>query len=1050
MGKTYRRLFRTLTACGLVHAAGVLHAVEWENPEIFGINKEPPHATLMPFPDRDAAVEGERHGSPYHKSLNGEWRFHWVGKPADRPVDFFRSDFDDSGWDFIRVPANWQLEGYGQPIYINHGFPFETNPPHVDHENNPVGSYRTAFSIPREWEEREIFLHFEGVQGAFHLWINGEKVGYSQGSMTPAEFRINRYLQPGENHLALEVYRWSDASYLEDQDMWRLSGIHRDVFLFATPKTHVRDFFATARLDEEYRDADFDIAIELANFADTPSASHSLEVELLDRDLQPLALQPAMIHEAGRIPADSTRKVELTAFVENPLKWTAETPNLYTLLITLRDGEGEVTEVLSHNFGFRRIEIRDRQLLVNGRPIYLKGVNRHEHDPYRGKVATREGMIEDILLMKRNNINAVRTAHYPTHPLWYELCDEYGLYVIDEANIESHDAWYQVQPVLAARPAWREAHLDRITSMVHRDKNHPSIIIWSLGNEAAFGPNLVAGADWIRDYDATRPVQYLWDWPMERWTQPATDLAVPMYASIDQLRTYAEGDPDRPLVLCEYAHAMGNSLGNFKDYWEVIKRYPVLQGGFIWDWVDQGLAKTSEDGREYWAYGGDFGEDKHDGPFCINGIVMPDRRPSPALPEVKKVYQEIAVELSDESRGLAAITNDYFFRDLSFVTAEWRLKENGRVVASEPVALPEIGPGQTREVRLPFSDVPREPGAEYILTVEFSLAGDEKWAPEGHVVAWEQFDLETAGTSATPRPDSFPELRVSEENGRHVIAGEGFSAAIGKSSGALESLRYAGRELLRKPLEPNFWRAPTDNDDARGAGLEALLSDWAEAAGNRTLTGLSVNRPGEGEILVVAEFDLPVGNSTYRNRYTIRGDGEILIETAIEPDPEKEPMMRLGMQMEIPAEYSQVSWYGRGPHETYWDRKSGAPVGIYAMRTKDLAFDYVHPQENGNRTDVRWVAFADEEGHGFMASGSPLMNFSAWPYTQQQLAEATHTWQLPEEPEFFTVNLDYKQMGVGGDTSWSPRARPLEPYQLRAEPYEYSIRIRPFDNDSTP
>lgn len=1022
---------------------------DWENPEMIGVNKERAHATLMPYANRALALRGQRQDSSFYQSLSGAWKFNWVRKPADRPTTFFDPGFDDSGWGLITVPGHIELQGHDMPIYINmfvnsFNFPFPIRPPYVNHDYNPVGSYRRTFEIPAHWDGREVFLHFEGVISAFYVWVNGQPVGYSQGSMTPAEFNVTPYLKSGENVIAAQVYRWSDASYIEDQDMWRLSGIYRDVFLYATPKVHIRDFFARAELDDAYRDALLEVSVEVINYSDKAAGVHTVAVELLDRAGKSVAVEPALEGRVAPLGATGEVTLDVKGTVSNPMKWTAETPNLYTLLLTLRDEKGKTIEMLSHNFGFRKIEIKNKQLLVNGQPVLLKGVNRHEHDPYLGKTQTVSRMIQDVELMKQNNVNAVRTSHYPHDPEFYALCDLYGLYVVDEANIESHGVGFELRNSLANKPEWRKAHLDRVESVVHRDKNHPSVIIWSLGNEAGFGRNLIEAADWVRATDTTRPVQYLWDWPMERWTHEATDIATPMYSTIRQLVQYAESDPDRPLILCEYSHAMGNSLGNFKDYWDTIRKYDVLQGGFIWDWVDQGLVKTTEDGRRYWAYGGDFGEPKHHGAFCLNGVVMPDRATTPKLPEMKKVYQDISVTPVDLNAGKVKVTNEYFFKDLSFVECVWQLLENGVLVKSQTVGLPTIRPQSSAEVTIPLGVAVPKAGAEYLLTVQFRLAEGTLWAPKGYVVAWDQFELPIRKPAEKVKVDTMEPVKLNEEAGRFVVTGRDFSAVVDKKTGALSSLEFKGTSIIKSPLMPNFWRAITDNDISEGNGLARLLGDWENAAENQTVKNVSARQVSGSVVEIVAESDIPVGKATYFNHYRIYGNGDVAITTDIKPDPDKQPMMRLGMQMQIPAQFENVQWYGRGSHETYWDRQSGAAVGVYAMKTRELAFDYVRPQENGNRTDVRWAAFYNDEGAGFAAIGDPLMNFSAWPYTQAQLTAATHTVKLPTETDFFTVNLDYKQMGVGGDTTWMTTARPHEQYRLEAKPYRYTITLRPF------
>ncbi|ARN56234.1 glycoside hydrolase family 2 TIM barrel-domain containing protein [Sedimentisphaera salicampi] len=1036
-----------LTASLIIAAAGTAQddAPDWENPKVFNINKERPHATLMPYSNRTLALQGQRDESKFYQTLNGDWKFNWSQRPADRPKMFYKTDFDDSNWSLINVPGNWEMQGYDFPAYLNrfvYDWPFEVNPPYVNHNENPVGSYRRSFDIPKNWSGREVFVTFNGVSSAFYLWVNGEKVGFSQGSMTPAEFNITHLLKSGENTIAAEVYRWSDASYIEDADQWRMSGIFRDVFLSAMPKVHIRDFFVTAELDDDYRNAKLNVNMDLVNYGKRFSKPHTVKVDLIDAQGQNVAVDPRLKASIKSLPKSAEHTINIQGFVENPKKWTAEKPNLYTILLTLLDEQGEVVEMLSHNFGFRSVEVKNKQFLVNGKPIYIKGVNLHAHDPYQGKTVPISRMVEDIELMKQYNVNAVRTSHYPQSPEFYALCDEYGLYVIDEACIESHGVAFDPEETLADKPLWKDAHVDRVMSMAHRDKNHPSIIMWSLGNEAGIGQNFVAAADKLRELDQTRPLHYLPGY--SKWEHPVTDIAAPMYQSIDSLVKYAKGDADRPLIMCEYSHAMGNSLGNFKGYWETIKKYDILQGGFIWDWVDQGLVKTTEDGEEYWAYGGDFGEPNHAGTFCINGIVMPDRTPSPEMPEVKKGYQEISVSAIDLKKGRFEITNEYFFKSLSFVDCQWKLLENGIVIKEESLSLPAIDPRTSEQVTVPFGKIKPEPGAEYILTIEFKLAEGTKWAPKGHVLAWQQFELPFSKAAEKTDYSNMAALNLKEKDGRFLVSGKDFSASVSKSTGELTSMKYKGKEFIKNPLSPNFWRAMTDNDDSRGNGLGHWLRDWKNAASKRTIKSVKAKQASDSLVAISVESEIPVGSAAYSTEYTIYGNGDVLITNKIAPDPDKPPMMRLGMQMQIPDEFSNVQWYGRGPHETYQDRKSGAAVALYEMEASELPFDYVLPQENGNRTDVRWAAFYNDDGLGFMAIAENLMNFSAWPYTQQQLEDAAHTVDLPEQTDFYTVNLDYKQMGVGGDNSWSKRSRPHEEYRLKAKPYQYSIRLRPF------
>lgn len=593
-----------LQAVSIVSAAKANSAVhDWEDHRIIGRNKEPAHCTLMPFSNKMAALKGDRDGSPFFRLLNGSWRFHWVNKPADRPVEFYRPDYDVSGWDKIPVPSNWQMHGYGRPIYTNIRYPFPANPPHIPNEYNPVGSYRREFTIPANWKARQTFLHFDGVESAFYLWVNGEKVGYSQGSRTPAEFNITGYLRPGQNVLAVEVYRFSDGSYLEDQDFWRLSGIFRDVYLFSTTDLHIRDFWICTELNEQYRNVALKVTTKIKNYSQQPIENYAIELDLFNNEGVPISPKPLISFKMGDIAAGKESFSNFYTYIINPKKWSAELPNLYRALLTLKDEQGGIVEVVSCDVGFREVEIKNGQLTVNGKAIMVRGVNRHEHDPDTGHYVSVESMIRDIRLVKQSNINTVRASHYVNDPKWYELCDKYGLYVIDEANIESHGMGYKPKKTLGNKPEWKKAHLDRTIRMVERNKNHPSVIIWSLGNEAGDGVNFKATSDWIHQHDPTRPVHY-----EQAKEKPHTDIVCPMYASIGRIVKYAKSNPSRPLILCEYAHAMGNSVGNLQDYWDAIEAYPHLQGGCIWDWVDQGLRKRTPDGREFWAYGGDYGD----------------------------------------------------------------------------------------------------------------------------------------------------------------------------------------------------------------------------------------------------------------------------------------------------------------------------------------------------------------------------------------------------------------------------------------------------------
>lgn len=1033
-------------------AGSRVEANDWENPEVVERNREPAHCTQLPYADVVTALAGEFERSPYYKSLNGMWRFHWVSRPASRPRDFADPDFADADWDLIPVPSFWQLRGYGIPRYLDEAYPFEPDPPRPPRDFNPVGSYRTTFTVPPGWDGRQVFVHFAGVDSAFYVWVNGQQVGYSQDSATPAEFNITPHLKPGDNLLAVQVFRWSDGTYLECQDMWRLSGIFRDVYLFSTPDVHLGDFFVRTDLDDTYRDGIVQVKISVRNDAGTDAGAHSVRLTVLDRTHRRLAGAGGSV---SAVPVGRVETLSLAIPVSRPDKWTAETPNLYHLVLELLDPDANVVETTSTRFGFREVDIAGGRLRVNGKPIMIKGVNRHEWDPDTARTLTRARMVQDILLMKRNNINAVRTSHYPNDPRWLDLCDEYGLYVVGEANVESHGL-YDVLP--KSLPEWRHACVDRMTSMVERDKNHPSIIIWSLGNECGMGKNFEHMAAYARSADPTRPVQF----------EPAgehavTDLVVPMYASIERIVEYAERqerldaegrtaeDLNRPLILCEYAHAMGNSVGNLQDYWDAIEAHGHLQGGFIWDWVDQGLRMFSPSAgagqlrKQYWGYGGDFGDRPTAGNFCCNGLVQPDRKPNPSLHEVRKVYQYVKVEPIDAAAGRFRVRNKYAFLSLDHLNVTWEITRDGvRIQQGEHSPL-DIAAGQSAELTIPFREPEIRPGARYWLTVTFALRQETSWAEAGHVVAWDQFRLpfdvpEPAAVDA----EGLARIELKERDGAIEVAGEDFAVVVGRDSGLLESYRHGGRQLLAGPLTPNFWRVPIDNDV--GNKMPTRLGKWKDAGADRTVRSVRARRLSGQAVEVTANFRLAAGETDLALWYRIYGSGDVVVSARLEPESAMPNVPRFGMQTTVGKRYDQVRWLGRGPHETYWDRKTGAAVGVYSATVGELVHDYVRPQENGNRTDVRWLSITDADGAGLLVVGKPMLSISAWPYTMTDLAAAKHVHELPRR-DTTTLNIDYKQMGVGGDTSWG-RMTHAE-YTLPAgKAYEYSFRLCPLSGEA--
>ncbi|GAB4309275.1 MAG: beta-galactosidase LacZ [Promethearchaeota archaeon] len=1055
---------------------------DWEDPEVTGRNKEPAHAHVVPFDGLGAFLEEPEHGdhegnwnTPWYATLNGSWRFFWVRRPADRPAGFFREDFDDSGWDEIDVPSNWQLKGYGVPIYTNVRYPYsiktkEGEIPGIDHEYNPVGSYRREFELPRGWldDGRQVFLHFGGVKSAFYVWVNGREVGYSQGSMTPAEFNVTPFVRPGKNLVAVQVFRWSDGSYLEDQDMWRFSGIYREVFVYSKPSLHVWDFFAKANFDEGYHDAELSVSVRLRNLDGRGGDRADLRLYLFgddDRKVLELGPEPVSVH------AGNEAEVELTATVEAPRKWTDETPHLYRLALALERPPGKLSEVVGCRFGFRQVEIRDGVLLVNGKPVYFKGVNRHEHDPDHGRAVPLWRMWQDARLMKRNNINAVRTSHYPDHPFWYEICDRLGIYIIDECNLESHGL-RNVVP--GDDPRWEAACVDRMVSMVQRDKNHPCVLLWSLGNEAGFGENHVKMAAAARRLDPTRFIHYEGDYAMR-----VADVQSSMYMPVALLEKFAryedhlpwglrsEAYRGKPVMLCEYSHAMGNSCGSFLEYVELFEKYPNLIGGFVWDWVDQGLRKADEAGREFWAYGGDFGDEPNDENFCCNGLVLPDRRPNPHLFEVRWGYRWVRARL--DAPGLLRVQNQYRWTALDFLEAAWEVTADGERVQGGVVPLPPVPPGEEGTLRLPVDhealegEVRARPGAEFFLNATFRLKFVLPWADAGHVLAWEQFKLSVpAGGDQEgveePGARELPPLELDQSDERFlVVRGEDFSLHFNRKEGYLERFDFRGKELVAGPAKPNLWRAQTDNDRAgrvdffMGYFSPEFQADWAKYLG----TEAREVEPGVVEVVTRhlrangdESDELPFdqeGTSEFVITYVVYGTGDVKVDVEFHA---KNHLPRLGLQFEAAGDLRRVTWFGRGPHENYWDRKESAAVGLYDLPLEEFVHPYVRPQENANRTGVRWFALRDDEGRGLLVVsgraagvGKWHLSFSAWPYSQERLDRARHVNELFPRDEHVTVNVDHKQMGVGGGGCGA-----LPPYWYRVPPgqHRYCFLLRPY------
>jgi len=1039
---------------------------DWESPGVFNINREPAYATLISFADEASALQAIKSNSPNYITLDGLWKFSYSETPDQRPFWFFKDDYDTRDWKEIEVPSNWQLKGYDVPVYTNIPYPFVayqeifgTNnnvkvvPPFIPHDWNPVGSYKRNFTVSSEWNDKEVFLHFGAVSSAFYVWVNEQLVGYSQGSKVPAEFNISKYLKKGNNSLAVEVYRWSDGSYLEDQDFFRLSGIQRSVYLHARPKTFIRDFFAVGDLENSYTDGHLKLDVSLKGTG-TEITDMVVETSLFDGENK-------IYNESKDVKvAEGKGDIAFSRVFPGIKKWTAETPNLYSLVLTLKDKNGNTLESVSSKIGFRKVEIVNSQLLVNGVAILIKGTNMHEHNDVTGHVIDEATILKDIRVMKSNNINAVRTSHYPQQELWYDMCDKYGLYLIDEADIESHGMGYDKDVTLADKPEWEAAHLDRMERMVERDKNHPSIIIWSMGNEAGDGHNFLNGYKWIKGRDATRPVQYERAEKETNAPERHTDIWADMYATIEFIEAYAK-DPknDRPMIMCEYAHAMGNSTGNFQDYWDVIEKYPKLQGGFIWDWVDQGILKTSETGENYWAYGGDFGKPgmPSDGNFCLNGLVWPDRTPKPGLTEVKKVYQYVGFEAIDLKTGLIRVTNKYDFTNLSEFDFNWEVVSDGKVLQSGNVPLPDFKPKAGLNIMIPYTKIEPVPGAEYFLNLRVSRSEEWNFVPEDNVYATFQFKLPYESKPLAAKRDPLNALQTKTTDTKLEVSGVDIRIIFNLASGRLESFSHKGKELISKGPEPDFWRPPTDND--YGYNMDKLFGVWKKAGERSVVTKADIKQPEMDKVIVTFSYEIPDPDGKkiagYASSFTIYGSGDIVVKNQFSKVSDNIPEIpRMGMQMQLPEEFSNLTWLGRGPHENYTDRKTSSEVGVYVSTTADQYTPYIRPQENGYKTDTRWLTLTDDNGTGILVSGDPLISFAALnnthddfespgklsQYRKDAVTANTHTIDVKPR-ELVNLNIDLGQMGVGGDNSWGARIHPQ--YRLLDKKYEYSFRIRP-------
>lgn len=1055
----------------------------WQDVQTVGVNKEKPRTEFMTYSTKQEALEGKFEKSPFYRSLNGNWQFYFTDSHRTLPATITDENPNQISWNQIKVPGNWEVQGYGTAIYTNHGYEFKPrnpNPPQLP-DDIPVGVYRTTFELPDSWSGRSVYLRVAGAKSGMYVYVNGKEVGYSEDSKDMAEFLLDDYLKTGKNVLTLKIFRWSTGSYLECQDFWRISGIERDVYLCALPKVGIRDFYVQSTLDNQYADGIFRLKLLLNNLTDK-QAEVKVAYTLNDTNGKSVATGEQRL----TVVADGKdAEVNFDARLKAVRKWSAEHPELYRLLMTVYSGTS-VTEVIPFNVGFRRIEIKqiDRKsangkpytvLMFNGQPIKIKGVNIHEHNPATGHYVPEELMRKDFELMKLNNINAVRLCHYPQSRRFYELCDEYGLYVYDEANIESHGMYYDLRRggTLGNNPEWLKAHMDRTVNMFERNKNHASVTFWSLGNEAGNGYNFYQTYLWLKQADKQlmqRPVNYeraLWEWN--------TDMFVPQYPSAEWLEKVGREGSDRPVAPSEYSHAMGNSNGNLFDQWQAIYKYPNLQGGFIWDWVDQGLDATDEQGRHYWKYGGDYGVNMpSDGNFLCNGIVNPDRRPHPAMAEVKYVHQNIAFEAIDLAAGRFAVLNRFYFTDLKNYRIEYTITENEKVLKRGTLKI-DVAPQQQKEVRLPVKGLKPKKGVEYFVNFRVRTIAAQPLIPAGHEVAKEQFLLPIERLTPTFASAGAP-LELDDKGDIVKVYSSQMQFVFDKKQGAVTSYEVKGREYLDKALglAPNFWRAPVDND--YGNGMPERQQIWKVSTRSPKVKATEVKKEGKSYVVAVT-YALPAGND-FVERFTIHPSGVVALKCEFHGLPEasvhaKATVPRIGIRFRVPVSYDQIAYFGRGPEENYSDRQAGTKVGLYKANAEALYYPYVRPQENGHHTDVRTLMVGNEGGNGLYIVADERMEFNALrnsveDFDSEETVNRPRQWTnfTPEEAanhdeakaknrlrrhthtnditprNYVEVCLDYRQEGVAGYDSWG--ARPEKPHQIDpTQSYHWGITFVP-------
>lgn len=1002
---------------------------EWQDPAVNEVNRAPMHSEAFAFIQGESGESKlDRKLSANYLSLNGDWKFNWVADASSRPTDFWKKDFNDKGWTDMKVPGMWELNGFGDPIYVNTHYPwhnhFKNNPPVVPEEENHVGSYRREIFVPASWKGKEIFAHFGSVTSNIYLWVNGKYVGYSEDSKLEAEFDLTRYLEPGkENLFCFQVFRWCDGTYLEDQDFWRLSGVGRDCYLFARDKNRIADIRVTPDLDNEYNNGSLNIDLSL---------TANRKVSLILTDANGNTVAETVASKSGKT----------VMYVANPMKWSAESPYLYTLTAKM-EGNNEVIPV---KVGFRKIELKGGQILVNGKPVLFKGADRHEIDPDGGYVVSPERMLQDIALMKKLNMNAVRTCHYPDDELWYELCDKYGLYVVAEANIESHGMGYK-EKTLAKNALYHDEHIERNRRNVLRNFNHPSVIFWSLGNEAGYGPNFEDAYRWVKDFDPSRACQY------EQARQTGlTDVFCPMYYNYEGMEIFGKNPPvNIPLIQCEYAHAMGNSMGGFKEYWDLIRKYPNLQGGFIWDFVDQGLRAKDADGVEYYAYGGDYNpyDDGSDKNFCCNGVVSPDRIPNPHAYEVRYFYQNVWTTPADLQTGKVKVYNENFFRDLSDLNLEWTLIHDGSPVDTGIITDLNVKPGETAEITIPYSK-PHSDG-EWLLNVAYKLKKSDGLLSAGHIVARDQLTVVAA-------PELSPSIQLGSVPGECVsvprildhrrnmiiVEGDDFTIEFDRDNGFITRYDVDGIHMLAEggSLTPNFWRAPTDNDF--GAGLQLKYDCWRNPV--LKLKDLKTSL-ADGIVTVIADYEIPAVEGLLCMTYAINGRGDVLVSENFKAskDATVNPMFRFGMQMQMPLDFEYIDYYGRGPVENYADRNHSAFIGRYEQKVSDQFYPYIRPQETGTKTDIRYWCQLNRAGNGLEFTATAPFSASALNYSIESLDDypekkQSHGSQV-KKVDYTNLCIDKVQMGLACVNSWG--ALPLPEYMVPYGDYSFTFLMKP-------